>query len=193
MKFTVRFHDHVITSVESICRQLGFPKTVIEIGVFEGETTFNMSQMISQSVEGYKHYAIDPFDTSADLPEENISSTKEIFLNNLKESQPGLVEFMNMKSFDALIELRNRGVKADLIYVDGDHRAPEVLQDAVLGFELLNIGGVMLFDDSVVWRYKGDITNSPKIAVDNFIQCYWDRLEVLEIPNGYQLAIRRKK
>ena len=51
----------------------------------------------------------------------------------------------------------------------------------------------MLFDDSVVWRYKGDITNSPKIAVDNFIQCYWDRLEVLEIPNGYQLAIRRKK
>lgn len=193
MKFTVRFHDHVITSVESICRQLGFPKTVIEIGVFEGETTFNMSNMISRKVEGYKHYAIDPFDTSADLPEENISSTKEIFLNNLKESQPGLVEFMNMKSFDALIELRNRGVKADLIYVDGDHRAPEVLQDAVLGFELLNIGGVMLFDDSVVWRYKGDITNSPKIAVDNFIQCYWDRLEVLEIPNGYQLAIRRKK
>ena len=193
MKFTVRFHDHVITSVQSICRQVGFPKTVIEIGVFEGETTFNMSQMISQNVEDYKHYAIDPFDTSADLPEENISSTKEIFLNNLKESQPGLVEFMNMKSFDALIDLRNRGVKADLIYVDGDHRAPEVLQDAVLGFELLNIGGVMLFDDSVVWRYKGDITNSPKIAVDNFIQCYWDRLEVLEIPNGYQLAIRRKK
>ena len=193
MKFTVRFHDHVITSVESICRQVGFPKTVIEIGVFEGETTFNMSQMISQNVEGYKHYAIDPFDTSADLPEKNMSSTKEIFLNNLKESSQGLVEFMNMKSFDALIELRNRGVKADLIYVDGDHRAPEVLQDAVLGFELLNIGGVMLFDDSVVWRYKGDITNSPKIAVDNFIQCYWDRLEVLEIPNGYQLAIRRKK
>lgn len=193
MKFTVRFHDHVITSVQSICRQVGFPKTVIEIGVFEGETTFNMSQMISQSVEGYKHYAIDPFDTSADLPEGNISSTKEIFLNNLKESRAGLVEFMNMKSFDALIELRNRGVKADLIYVDGDHRAPEVLQDAVLGFELLNIGGVMLFDDSVVWRYKGDITNSPKIAVDNFIQCYWDRLEIMEIPNGYQLAIRRKK
>lgn len=193
MKFTIRFHDHIITSVESICRQLGFPKTVIEIGVFEGETTFKMSEVLSRKVEGYKHYAIDPFDISADLPEENISSTKEIFLNNLKESQSGLIEFMNMKSFDALIDLRNRGVKADLIYVDGDHRAPEVLQDAVLGFELLNIGGVMLFDDSVVWRYKGDITNSPKIAVDNFIQCYWDRLEVLEIPNGYQLAIRRKK
>ena len=119
MKFTVRFHDHVITSVESICRQLGFPKTVIEIGVFEGETTYKMSEVLSRKVEGYKHYAIDPFDTSADLPEENISSTKEIFLNNLKESPPGLVEFMNMKSFDALIELRNRGVKADLIYVDG--------------------------------------------------------------------------
>jgi hypothetical protein len=193
VKFTIRFHDHIITSVESICRQLGFPKTVIEIGVFEGETTFKMSEVLSRKVEGYKHYAIDPFDISADLPEENISSTKEIFLNNLKESQSGLIEFMNMKSFDALIDLRNRGVKADLIYVDGDHRAPEVLQDAVLGFELLNIGGVMLFDDSVVWRYKGDITNSPKIAVDNFIQCYWDRLEVLEIPNGYQLAIRRKK
>ncbi len=193
MKFTVRFHDHIITSIESICRQVGYPKTVIEIGVFQGETTFNMVNQISKKINDYKHYAIDTFDTSTDLPEENIESTKEIFLNNLKESPPGLVEFMNMKSFDALIELRNRGVKADLIYVDGDHRAPEVLQDAVLGFELLSIGGVMLFDDSVTWRYKGDITNSPKIAVDNFIQCYWDRLEVIEVSNGYQLAIRRKK
>jgi hypothetical protein len=63
----------------------------------------------------------------------------------------------------------------------------------VLGFELLKVGGVMLFDDAMSWRYGEAIQDSPKVAVDNFIQCNWDRLKVLEMPNGYQVAIQRTK
>jgi len=37
----------------------GRPKTVIEIGVFEGATTFQMAQ--ASAGPEYKHYAIDPF------------------------------------------------------------------------------------------------------------------------------------
>jgi hypothetical protein len=49
----------------------------------------------------------------------------------------------------------------------------------------------MLFDDAVSWRYGSSIQDSPKIAIDSFIQCNWNRLKVLEMPNGYQTAIKR--
>ena len=39
MKFTVRFHDHIIISFKRVIDMIGFPKTVIEIGCFEGEST----------------------------------------------------------------------------------------------------------------------------------------------------------
>ena len=103
------------------------------------------------------------------------------------------VELIQKNSFDGLIELHNRGIKADLIYVDGSHFAKDVLADAVLGFEILNIGGVMLFDDAVSWRYGEAIQDSPKIAIDSFIACNWNRLKVLEMPNGYQVGIRRER
>jgi hypothetical protein len=192
MKLTVRFHDHTIRSFQHIVSSVGWPKSSIEIGCFEGDTTFNISAIVHKQNPNYKHYAIDPFDTSEDLPEENISATKKMFLENLEEFEPkGVVEFINKKSFDGLIDLYNRGVKVDFIYVDGDHTAPGVLKDLILSFELLNKGGIMLFDDSMVWRKDGNPCNSPKMAVDNFIQCYWDKLEMFELPSGYQSAIRK--
>lgn len=192
MKLTVRFHDHTTRSFHHIVSSVGYPKSSIEIGCFEGDSTFNIANICHQQNPNYKHYAIDPFDTSDDLPEENISSTKKIFLDNLEEFEPkGVVEFINKKSFDGLIDLYSRGVKADFIYVDGDHRAPGVLQDLILSFELLNKGGIMLFDDSMTWRKDNNPCNSPKMAVDNFIQCYWDKLEMFELPSGYQSAIRK--
>jgi hypothetical protein len=178
--------------MQRIIEEYGVPKVTVEIGCFEGETTFNLAHLLKQRYPLYKHYAIDPFNESDDLPLEKVQEVKQRFLDNLKEVTDDTVEFLHMKSFDGLVDLYKRGVKADLVYVDGDHRAPEVLQDAILGFELLNKGGIMLFDDCVSWRFHKDITHSPKIAVDNFIQCYWNRLEVIEMPTGYQTAIRKK-
>jgi hypothetical protein len=49
----------------------------------------------------------------------------------------------------------------------------------------------MLFDDAISWRYGDSIHDSPKQAVDAFIACNWDRLKVLELPNGYQVAVQK--
>jgi hypothetical protein len=35
----------------------------------------------------------------------------------------------------------------DVIYIDGSHRADDVLSDAILSWALLRVGGVMIFDD----------------------------------------------
>lgn len=195
MKFTVRFHDHLINSVQRIVAEYGVPGVVVEIGCFEGDTTFNLAAQMLPLRPSYHHYAIDPYSTSADLPEENIASTRQIFLDNLAEfdtMHPGVVEFVNQDSWTAMVDLYQRGVRADLIYIDGDHRAPAVLEDLVLGFRLLKPGGVIICDDAQVWRYQGSITNSPRMAVDDFLHCYWDRIHIIELPGSYQVAFRRK-
>ena len=189
MKFSVIFHDHVKSSFSKILQEVIVPKVTIELGVFEGETTFNIANLLVPRNPKYKHYAIDPFKSSENLKQEVVDKAKKQFISNMEEFPQ--VELIEKTSFDGLLELHQRGVKADFIYVDGSHFAKDVLSDAVLGFELLNLGGVMLFDDAVSWRYGEHIQDSPKIAVDSFIQCNWNRLQVLEMPGGYQTAIKR--
>ena len=191
MRFTVLFHEFAQSSIVSLVNKYGAPKVVVEIGLFEGNTTFNLTQAMAQKYPEYKHYAIDPYGESDDLEEEVIDSAKEIFKQNLEEFEyKDNIEFILRTSHDALLELYMRGVKADLIYIDGDHRANAVLEDLVLGFNILNSGGIMLCDDCIAWRHER-LQDNPKLAVDSFINCYWDKVAVEQLPNGYQIAIRK--
>jgi predicted O-methyltransferase YrrM len=189
MDFSVVFHAHIKSSIDRILRETIIPKSVIEIGVFEGQTTVNLANLLLQHTPQLKYYAIDPFLASENLVQEVVNAAKQKFVANIK-SVPS-IEFINKTSFQGLLELHQRNVTVDFIYVDGSHFAKDVLCDAVLGFELLNKDGVMLFDDAVSWRYGTKIQDSPKIAVDGFIASNWDRLKVIEMPNGYQVAIQK--
>lgn len=191
MKFSVKFHDHTQQTLMRIFNEIGIPSVVVEIGCFEGETTFNLAHVLNVQKPSYVYYAIDPYKNSENLIQKVVDEAKKQFLQNVIDFPQ--VELIEKTSFDGLLELHARKVQADLIYVDGSHFAKDVLADAVLGFELLKIGGVMFFDDAVSWRYGTHIQESPKIAVDNFIQCNWDRLKVLETPTGYQVSIQKTK
>jgi predicted O-methyltransferase YrrM len=191
MKFTVLFHEFTHSSVQTLIHRFGMPKTVIEIGLFEGNTTFNMAQFIASHYPDYKHYAIDPYGESDDLEKDVVESAEALFRSNLAEFEyKDNIEFINQTSHDALIDLYNRGVRADLIYIDGDHRANAVLEDLVLSYNLLNPGGIILCDDCVAWRHER-LQDNPKLAVDAFIACYWDKMAVEQLPNGYQVALRK--
>lgn len=197
LKFKQRFHDHFYASVNRIFSEHFIPEVTIEIGVFESEATFNITEHVLKYNPDYKHYAIDPHYNSDALEVDTIAEAKKTFTENLANFDYAKhIEYMPEYSFPALMKLYQQNVVADFIYVDGDHTAPFVLQDAVLGFELLRVGGVMLFDDCVSWRFERDgdhMQDSPKLAVDAFIQCNWKRLKVLEMPTGYQTAIQRTK
>lgn len=77
---------------------------------------------------------------------------------------------------------------ADFVYVDAAHDAMNVLRDAVLAFELLAVGGVMIFDD-YAWTVMLDEVDRPKMAVDAFLACYARRVEVIGM--GWQVAVRK--
>ena len=81
----------------------------------------------------------------------------------------------------------------DLVYVDGSHQAADVLVDAVLGFKLLKVGGVIAFDD-YLWSEAlpsgRDPLRCPKPAIDAFVNLNFRKLEVLSAPL-YQLYLQK--
>ena len=81
----------------------------------------------------------------------------------------------------------------DFIYIDGSHQAPDVLSDAVLGFKLLKIGGVMAFDD-YIWQEDlptgKDPLRCPKPGIDAFVNINMRKLDILPTPIN-QLYIRK--
>ena len=78
----------------------------------------------------------------------------------------------------------------DFIYIDGSHQAPDVITDACLAWNLLRVGGVIVFDD-YGWGEPLPPTHKPKIAVDAFIDIFKDRLHLIH--KSYQLIIQKMK
>lgn len=74
----------------------------------------------------------------------------------------------------------------DFIYIDGSHLAKDVLVDAVLSWELLNIDGILIFDD---YQWRDGNYCSPKPAIDGFLSSYKSMYTILHA--GYQLHIRK--
>jgi predicted O-methyltransferase YrrM len=77
------------------------------------------------------------------------------------------VEVIEQYSAFALPQLIDEKRKYDLIYVDGSHQFEDVLVDFVFCHELLNVGGMILFDDS---------TDSQVAKVLRFIESNYDEI-----------------
>lgn len=78
----------------------------------------------------------------------------------------------------------------DFIYIDADHTAAGVLNDAVLAWQHLKTGGIMAFDDYTWASDSGQDLHTPKPAINFF---YWANQEYLEpiLANG-QFWVRKR-
>ena len=74
----------------------------------------------------------------------------------------------------------------DLIYVDGEHHAASALEDAILSFPLLKVGGAMVFDDCGGPPDHSDLA-LPTPGVQAFVNVFRDRIQVTH--NGWQVHI----
>jgi predicted O-methyltransferase YrrM len=94
------------------------------------------------------------------------------------------------------VELRKLALASfDIIYVDGSHTADDVLADAVLSWQLLKDGGLIIFDD-YMWDGRPHAGGrvmaaalAPRAAIDAFIACY--RYESEVVNTGYQIVLRK--
>lgn len=195
--FTMDFNcgRGAVTNIANFITTYGVPNTVIEIGVFEGSTTFWLSDQLTPHNPNLRIYAVDPHVGSNDMSED-FSLVQQNFVHNLNECKYKNVSYIQKHSQDGLIDLINQSVKAELIYIDGDHKASEVLTDLVLSWKLLEVGGIILCDDTTTWRYTDkngtqSAQMSVRMAVEMFIQCNWHKLKVLSLPDGTQTAFMK--
>lgn len=195
--FTMDFNcgRGAVTNIAHFINSHGIPNTIIEIGVFEGSTTFWLADQLTPHNPNLKIYAVDPHVGSNDMIED-FNEVQKNFVHNLNECQHKNVTYLQKHSQDGLIDLINQQVKAELIYIDGDHKASEVLTDLVLSWKLLHVGGIMLCDDTTTWRYTDkngteSAQMSVRMAVEMFIQCNWHKLRILSLPDGTQTAFMK--
>jgi len=139
----------------------------LEVGVAEGGSFFWMLDNIFTDKTN-KAYAMDIF----------AGEYHNVFLRNLEKSG-------HSQRVTVIKEYSQKALRAlplsyfDVIYIDGDHRAPAVLSDAIMSWSLLREGGFLIFDD---YRLRLDIPEDlrPKAAIDSFLTAFRNDLRVVQ-------------
>jgi predicted O-methyltransferase YrrM len=187
----VEYWDEIVEKIR--------PRKILEIGSFEGRSACYFMKNCS------RHHSIDLYcvDTWAGSEEHKnmdvLSELETNFDHNIsycaKTELSNPVVFYKLKGtshfhLSKLISDNNRNF--DLIYIDGSHKAPDVLFDGCLAFSLLRLGGVMVFDDYKWMGYapENPIEN-PKLGVDSFMACYENRVRSMAEPGTYQMYLEK--
>ena len=176
--YNIKYLSRIIYKFKIVDKKI----SILEIGSYEGLSTVFFLSILKNS----KIYCVDPF---IDFEENKNKDFNKVF-NNFEH---------NTKKFQSRIRLSKstsddffrKGVneKFDLIYIDGNHHADNVYKDSTNSFNLLNKGGLMIFDD-FLWDYYEDINFNPIGGIKRFLSENFYKLKIISI--GYQIAIQKK-
>ena len=146
----------------------------LEIGTFYGANLISVSETYAKHPDS-KLYCVDPWIDYEDYPDfkERQASIFETFSKNISNT-PVPEKFVINRGFSNSIVPTFEDRKFDIIYIDGNHEPEYVLEDAVLCFRKLKVGGYMIFDD---YGWGGpDLT---KRGIDGFLNGYHKRIKIL--------------
>lgn len=184
-RFTARWHTNVADNWTTQLAELrGKPGLrYLEIGVFEGRSLLWMFENVLTDPSS-RVTAIDVF----------AGDYEQTFDANIQASGHG--DQVTKLEGPSQRELRALSPDSfDIIYIDGSHTADDVLADAVLSWDLLADGGLLIFDDyGWTGRPSGrslPVELIPRLAVDAFVTSYRNYLEVRH--RGYQLFLRKRE
>jgi predicted O-methyltransferase YrrM len=129
---------------------------------------------------------IDTWKGSDEVEHERISFAKvhEYYLERTKK-------YNNLLSIQSKSEyvLSNLNQMYDFIYIDGDHTAKAVADDAEDSWKILKPSGILAFDD-YGWGKDMPEYLTPKPAIDNFLNKYAGTYDILT--KDYQVWIMKK-
>ena len=160
----------------------------LEIGSFEGLTSNYICDNLLN--EGGRLICVDPLEDrylTTDLNKDDKQMNNELksmfkgqykrFVKNTKGKPIELIQKTSREAFPKL-----KDYKFDFIYIDGDHRKEEVYNDGVECFNLLKIGGIMLFDD---YEWRTQTTE----GINRFLNKYAEKIQIMT--KGYQVMIKK--
>ncbi len=166
----------------------GKPVQMIEIGSFEGRSAvWFLTHILTHPQASLT--CIDTFTGSLEHQKAGIdfSQIEKNFDENIKKTKtPARV--IKIKGQSQLILPKLPFASYDVIYIDGSHKASDVLEDAVYSFRLLKKGGLLIFDD-YDWPVNLPPEEKPKLAIDAFLRVFKGQYQLL-FQKG-QLIIRK--
>ena len=193
------FSSHIPTWDQIIHQKR--PRRIVEVGSYEGRSASYIIERCGAK-QPVELWCIDTWQGSVEnSPTVIMGDVERRFDRNIAEAKqvaafPVTVNKVKSTSTIALAELlvADKQPSMDLIYVDGSHQAPDVLSDAVLGFALLKVGGVMIFDD-YLWcmeePLKKDPLNMPKSSIDAFINIFMRKLYIIRGASMTQIYLEK--
>src|SRR6266852_6651558 len=197
-EFTIDWFSHHIPTWEPLLAGLK-PARILEIGSFEGRSTCYLIETCSRTTH-IEICCVDTWEGGIEHDKKTMPEVERRFDHNVaiakkRASLGAVVKKLKKKSVAALAEiLSSNKPPFDLIYVDGSHQASDVLTDSIMAFQLLRVGGVMIFDD-YLWcpqpAVEQDTLNLPKAAIDSFINLFQRKLRVISGLPIYQLYIEK--
>jgi hypothetical protein len=156
---------------------------LLEIGSFEGVSTL----FLLDYLENAFITCVDTWQGSDEHKDgDYISSIEDKFDANLSDYLARVTKYKGT-SF-SFFHSAPGGNLYDLVYIDGSHYVNDVIIDAIKGFELLKIGGIMIFDD-YLWKYYKKWGDNPCAAINLFLRIKKEDCKLVFV--GRQVQIRK--
>ena len=108
----------------------------------------------------------------------NFKNIEEKFDFNLKNYS--YIKIKN-SSQNALKNLKENNLFFDFIYIDGSHNGIDIYNDAEASFKILNINGLIIFDD--INNIYSSIEMQPHNAFEKFYSINKKKLKILYLKN----------
>lgn len=179
------------------------PRTLLEIGSYEGASACYLIDTLARDAAIELHCV----DTWEGSPEHMMDGSPPMSLVEERfQRNTALAIRSAVHPVDLVVHKGESGIvlpefiaakmqeRFDLIYIDGSHRAPDVLFDAVVAYKLLKPGGLMILDD-YLWHDPSiesfNPLRNPKIAIDAFTNIYGQ--EIRTVVKAGQVFITRKR
>jgi predicted O-methyltransferase YrrM len=123
------------------------PIRYLEIGTLHGANLLSVARTYGAHA-GSQLHCIDPWISYGDYHEYEAEQDRNyltFFQNVARSAHVGKIHIHRGFSHEQVPKLPDDSF--DIIYVDGNHHAEYVLEDGVLAFRKLKVGGYLIFDD----------------------------------------------
>lgn len=192
------FSSHILLWANYLNEFKGKPNLrFLEIGSYQGRSSvWLLENILTDDTSSIT--CVDTFEGSTEHHEhfrDDITTLFETFSHNISKFNEKVKDKVKVIRNTSQVALKQLSLEAgagdgqyDFVYIDGDHKASSVMEDAVLSLPLLKKGGLMIFDDYLWTCCKKEI-DDPKPAIDAFMHLYADKIKVLFI--NQQVIIRK--
>jgi len=200
MKYNVDWFSHNIPSIKKAVEGKESEKVnMLEIGCNEGRSTVWFLENLLLHDDS-RITVIDTFNSSSNYKPSTAkkSPLQKTFEENIKETGKAEKVFVYKGMSQDVMRTMPTMPRFDVVYVDGSHYAPDVLEDLIYVYRMVKKGGLIICDDYEL-GYGNNTGNGydnpnyeelPKNAIDTFKKMFKDQVEVVFA--GYIMVLRRK-